>query len=56
MIMSGCCNPHQGPVLEPILYKINCIWHVGFELIHVIVDALKLSPYNWRRLWEELVY
>ena len=34
-------------VLEPILYQIYCIGHVGFELIHVIVEAPKPQPYMY---------
>ena len=43
--------------LSPLLYQIHCIGPVGFGFAHVYSERHppKLGPYNWRRLWEELV-
>ena len=42
--------------LSPLLYQIHCIGPVGFGFAHSYsVGPPKPGPYNWRRLWEELM-
>ena len=44
--------------LSPLLYQIHCIGPVGFGFAHIYSERHlppKSGPYNWHRLWEELV-
>ena len=42
--------------LSPLLYQIHYIGPVGFGFAHAYCEEPpETGPYNWRRLWEELM-
>ena len=42
--------------LSPLLYQIHCTGLIGSGSAHIYSDrSPKSGPYNWCRLWEELV-
>ena len=47
--------PHQSPAFGPTLYKFIVLGPLGLDPRLSLGPARKSWPYNWRRLWEELL-